>query len=136
MQNFLTHLPRKVKAVFWIATDASLVPIALFAAFGLRLGSLSAFPQMQTSWPLFPPLVLAGVVIFSLLGLPRIRLHSFDAYAMRQIGLAAQALQLLRHLTRLTEDQNPHQFSGTCTRNCSVSRPGLSEARSPFERWS
>ncbi|MGH1354060.1 MAG: polysaccharide biosynthesis protein [Thalassovita sp.] len=78
--------------MMWLLVDTALVPITLYAAFALRLGTPSAFPMMQSSLLLFPLLIMGGIVVFSLLGLPRIKLHSFDAYAMRRIGLAALAL--------------------------------------------
>lgn len=76
----------------WLAIDASLVPLALYAAFALRLGTPSASPMMWSSWPLFPLLIFSGLGVFHLLLLPRIKLHSFDVYAVRRVGLAAIAL--------------------------------------------
>ena len=92
MERLLRDLPRRAKVILWLAIDALLVPIALYAAFALRLGTPSAFPMLQSSWALFPLLMVMGIVVFHTLGLPRIKLHSFDAYAMRGIGLAAVAL--------------------------------------------
>ena len=85
-------MPRQAKGILWLTIDALLVPISLYAAFSLRLGTPSAFPMMQSSWALFPLLMTAGVVITHLLGVPRIKLHSFDAYAMRRLGFAALGL--------------------------------------------
>lgn len=92
MERLLRDMPRTAKVILWLAVDAALVPIALYVAFSLRLGTPSSFPMMQSAWPLFPLLIGAGLVIFSLLGLPRIKLHSFDAFALRRVGLAALAL--------------------------------------------
>ena len=92
MERLFRDLPRRAKVLLWLGIDALLVPIALYAAFALRLGTPSAFPMMQSSWLLFLMLMVMGVVVFRTLGLPRIKLHSFDAYAMRRIGLAAAAL--------------------------------------------
>jgi FlaA1/EpsC-like NDP-sugar epimerase len=85
-------MPRQAKVILWLSVDAALVPVSLYAAFALRLGTPSAFPMMQSAWALFPLLITSGVVTFWALGLPRIKLHSFDAYAMRRIGTAALAL--------------------------------------------
>ena len=92
MERFLRDMPRQAKSVLWLAIDALLVPVSLYAAFALRLGTPSTFPMMQSSWTLFPLLILGGVIIFQMLDLPRIKLHSFDAYAMRRIGTAAVML--------------------------------------------
>lgn len=92
MERLLRDMPRQAKVILWLLLDAALIVLTLYGAFALRLGTLSAFPMMQTSWALFPSLVIGGVAIFQMLGLPRIKLHSFDAYAMRRIGLAAGSL--------------------------------------------
>lgn len=92
MERFLRDMPRRAKSTLWLVIDALLVPISLYAAFSLRLGTPSSFPMMQSSWTLFPLLITGGVILFHTLGLPRIKLHSFDAYAMRRIGLVALAL--------------------------------------------
>ena len=92
MEQLLRDMPRQAKSLLWLLIDAVLVPVALYAAFSLRLGTPSSFPMMPSSWALFPLLILGGVVIFQTMGLPRIKLHSFDAYAMRRIGTAALAL--------------------------------------------
>lgn len=92
MEQMLHSMPRRAKVLLWLAVDAGLVPITLYAAFALRLGSPSAFPMMQSAWGLFPLLMVGGLVASQALGLPRIKLHSFDAYAMRRIGFAALAL--------------------------------------------
>ena len=92
MERQLRDIPRGSKVIMWLLVDAALVPISLYAAFSLRLGTPSTFPMMQSSWPLFPLLTLSGIITFQLLGLPRIKLHSFDAYAMRRIGITALVL--------------------------------------------
>lgn len=92
MEKLFRDLPRHTKVIMWLLVDALLVPLALYAAFALRLGTPLAFPMMQSAWGLFPLLVTSGVATFWALGLPRIKLHSFDAYAMRRIGVAALML--------------------------------------------
>ena len=92
MEQLLRVMPRQVKVILWLLIDGAFVPFTLYAAFALRLGAWTAFPIMQSSWALFPLLTIVGLVTFQVLGLPRIKLHSFDAYAMRRIGLAALAL--------------------------------------------
>lgn len=94
MIHFLTKMPRSAKSAFWRLLDAGVVAVALYLAFALRLGSLTNMTQLSTSWWLFPLLTLTGVVVCSVAGLHRIRLHSFDAYAMRRIGLVAITLTL------------------------------------------
>lgn len=92
MERFLRDMPRQFKVAMWLAIDASLVPLALYAAFALRLGTFWTSPIQQSSWPLFPLLLLAGVTVSYFLNLPRIKLNSFDVYGIRSIGFAAIAL--------------------------------------------
>lgn len=92
MERLLRNMSRKTKVTMWLLFDVILVPISLYAAFSLRLGTPTTFPMMQSSWALFPLLMLSGVITFQVLRLPRIKLHSFDAYAMRRIGIAALIL--------------------------------------------
>jgi FlaA1/EpsC-like NDP-sugar epimerase len=94
MERLLRDLPRQAKAILWLGVDAALIPFSLYAAFALRLGTHSTFPMIQSSWALFPLLTLGGAILFWVVGLPRIKLHSFDAYAMRRVGVAALALTL------------------------------------------
>ena len=94
MERLLRDIPRRAKILLWLGIDALLVPISLYVAFALRLGTMLTFPLIQPSLALFPLLLVSGVVVFWMLGLPRIKLHSFDAYAMRRIGTAAIALTL------------------------------------------
>lgn len=85
-------MPRQAKVFLWLLIDTLLVPISLYIAFALRLGTPWVFPIIQSSWLLFPPLICCGLVIFWVLGLARIKLHPFDAYAMRRIAMAALML--------------------------------------------
>lgn len=94
MERLIRNMSRQAKVILWLSLDALLIPTSLYAAFALRLGTPSTFPMMQSSWALFPLLILGGVAVFQVLGLPRIKLHSFDAYAMRRVGLAAVTLTL------------------------------------------
>jgi FlaA1/EpsC-like NDP-sugar epimerase len=92
MQRFLHDMSRQLKAAIWLTVDACLIPLALYLAFALRVGISLAFPIMSEAWGLFPLLTLLGIIICFIAGLHRIRLHSFDAYAVRRIGLVAGIL--------------------------------------------
>ena len=94
MERILRDISRQTKAVLWLVVDALLISVSLYSAFALRLGTPSVFPVLKSSWALFPLLTLSGLMIFWVLGVPRIKLNSFDAYAMRQLGLAAFALTI------------------------------------------
>ena len=92
MERLLRDMPRGIKGRLWLSIDALLVPITLYIAFSLRLGTPSSFPMMQSAWGLFPLLsILGGVASYSF-RLHRIQLHSFDVFAMRRIGFVALVL--------------------------------------------
>jgi len=92
MERQLRDMPRSVKGLLWLFIDSLLVPLALYLAFSLRLGTPSSFPMMQSAWGLFPLLTILGGVASYSFRLHRIQLHSFDAFAMRRIGSVALVL--------------------------------------------
>lgn len=89
MYSFLMNLSRTTKQTLWLVLDASLVPLCLYGAFALRLGTLTPFEFMSPSWLLFPSLTLAGVIIFIVVELHRIKLHSLERHGLFRIGLVA-----------------------------------------------
>lgn len=92
MHSFLINLSRVTKQTFWLVLDAVLVPICLYGAFALRLGTLTPFDYTSTSWLLFPLLMLAGVVISFSIKLHRIKLHALERHAILRMGLVAVLL--------------------------------------------
>ena len=92
MERLLRDMPRGIKGRLWLSIDALLVPITLYVAFSLRLGTPSSFPMMQSAWGLFPLLAILGGVASYSFRLHRIQLHSFDVFAMRRIGFVALVL--------------------------------------------
>ncbi|MGB7317115.1 MAG: polysaccharide biosynthesis protein, partial [Planktotalea sp.] len=89
MHSFLMNLSRGAKQGLWLVLDASLVPLCLFVAFALRLGTLTPFDFMSSSWLLFLLLTLVGVATSFVIQLHRIKLHALERHAVQRIGLAA-----------------------------------------------
>ena len=94
MHSFLMNLPRATKQTLWLLLDGVLVPLCLYGAFSLRLGTLTPFDYMSLSWLLFPLLTLAGVSICFAAQLHRIKLHALERHAILRIGLAAMSLTI------------------------------------------
>lgn len=92
MEYYLRSMPRSGKGFLWLMIDASLVPLTLYVAFALRLGNPMTFPMMQGTWVLFPILCVFGGVMSYWFSLHRLKLHSFDVYAVRRIGVMAAAM--------------------------------------------
>ena len=92
MYFFLINFPRPLKQSLWLFLDTALVPLCLYGAFSLRLGTLTPFHYMSSSWPLFPLLTLAGAIVCFGIQLHRIKLHSLERRAVLRMGLAAIVL--------------------------------------------
>lgn len=92
MYQFLMGLRRSTKQFFWLALDAALVPICLYLAFALRLGTSAPFAYASPSLWLFVVMTMAGLTISYMLQLHRIKLHALERNAMLRIGLVAGAL--------------------------------------------
>lgn len=90
----IDNLPRAVKQAIFLAVDAVLVPVSLYAAFSLRYGTAAPFGPIGESWVLFPILTVFGLSIARMLHLDRIKLNSFEIHSTLQISLAALLLAL------------------------------------------
>ena len=66
MYKQLERLPRGLKRLLIMASDLALVPLALWAAFALRLGQFT--PDLRQFWWLFVLLPAFTVPVFALLG--------------------------------------------------------------------
>lgn len=83
------------RLLFWVV-DTALVPLCLYMAFALRLGTLTpldlAKAQALNSATLFPVMVVLGGGVILLFRLPQIKLNAFENRAMMQIGMTAMTL--------------------------------------------
>ena len=87
--------PRPVKKALVTAVDAALIPLSLYIAFALRLGSLTPFSFTDLS-PLYFVLVTgAGMMVVWAMRLQRLKLHAFDVHAVGRIGSCAAALTVI-----------------------------------------
>ncbi len=94
MHSFLIHLSRSAKRAILFSVDMLLVLASLYAAFALRFGTPTPFEFIDRNWVLFPTLSLVYAVLALMLGLPRIKLNSFENNAVIRIGLCAVGMSL------------------------------------------
>ncbi|MGB7317964.1 MAG: nucleoside-diphosphate sugar epimerase/dehydratase [Planktotalea sp.] len=92
MYQFLMGQRRSTKQMFWLALDTALVPICLYLAFALRLGTFTPFAYANPSPWLFVTMTAAGFAASYMFQLHRIKLHALERNAMLRIGLVAGAL--------------------------------------------
>jgi FlaA1/EpsC-like NDP-sugar epimerase len=92
MHSFLLNLSRRTKQTLWLVLDALLIPLCLYGAFALRLGTLTPFDYTSASWLLFPLLMLAGIAISFSIQLHRIKLHALERHGILRMGLVAVLL--------------------------------------------
>lgn len=98
----LSTLPRSVKSAIILATDSLLLPLALWMAFGFRLGPLDpssplglADPFAWLAWADIAIIWLGSVAVLVAFRLYSIKLHTIDMDAVRRIALCSAAIGLL-----------------------------------------
>ena len=79
-------LDRRSKWIIMMVTDAIIIFLALYLAFSLRYGEVLPLEKMQPSWPLFPIMIVAGVIYSWMLNIPKIKLQAFDMQAIQRIA--------------------------------------------------
>jgi FlaA1/EpsC-like NDP-sugar epimerase len=94
MYQFLMGLRRGTKQTFWLALDTVLVPICLYLAFALRLGTFVPFEHTTPSIWLFGLMAAAGLGGSYAVGLHRIKLHALERDAILRIGAVAIMLMV------------------------------------------
>jgi len=95
----LLNAPRSAKRLAFLVVDTALVPIALYAAFALRLGKVDPLQHIGSSWVLFPIMIVLGAILINSSGLPRIKLNAFEFRAMVKVGATAVLLSLVAMIT-------------------------------------
>lgn len=95
MYSLLMNFSRMTKQTLWLGLDTLLIPICLYTAYALRLGTLTPFAFVNPSWMLFSLLMIAGVVTCFLAQIPRIKLHALERNAAMRIGFVAIVLTIV-----------------------------------------
>ncbi|MBO6833047.1 MAG: polysaccharide biosynthesis protein [Roseitalea sp.] len=87
--------PRWLKKALVLSADAALIPISLYMAFALRIGTLTPHNYAQLSPAYFAIILVVGVVLLWAMRLHRLKLHAFDMHAVTRIGAYAATLTIL-----------------------------------------
>jgi FlaA1/EpsC-like NDP-sugar epimerase len=90
----INGLDRKRKWLIMMLSDLILLVFALYFAFALRYGKVLPSENLIAAWPLFPTLMAAGLIYSWILGIPKIKLQSFDIQAIQRIALCSLLLIL------------------------------------------
>lgn len=94
MYNFLMNLPRIVKQALWLSLDTLLVPLCLYLAFALRLGTFTPFVFTSPSPWYFVFVTAVGVCAGYLIQLYRIKLHALERNAILRMSAVATVLTI------------------------------------------
>lgn len=87
--------PRWLKKALVLSADALLIPISLYLAFALRIGTMAPHQYAQLSPAYFVITFVVGAGILWAMRLHRLKLHAFDMHAVTRIGGYAAILTFL-----------------------------------------
>lgn len=87
--------PRWLKKALVIAADGALIPVSLYLAFALRIGTFAPHQYELLSPAYFAITLVGGLGLLWALRLRRLKLHAFDMHAVARIGACAAALTFL-----------------------------------------
>lgn len=88
------NLDRRTKVVIMMLTDVIIIVIALIGAYCLRYGLIFPVEQMRQGIMLFPSMIVAGLAYNWMLGIPKIKLQSFDLQAIQRLAFFSLLLIL------------------------------------------
>jgi len=92
--DFLMGLSRSTKRAIFFISDFILLQASLYAAFSLRLGTVTPALYLKESWILFVLLPLVYIPLALAFRMPSIKLGAFEDSAVLRIGLFAVVLSL------------------------------------------
>ena len=94
MLNIVLKLTRRTKRVIFLSLDLVLLPLVAVFSFGLLYGAQKALSVFAENLPHIAFLICVATVMSLVLGLPRIRLKSFDSTAIAKFATFASVLCL------------------------------------------
>jgi FlaA1/EpsC-like NDP-sugar epimerase len=92
MLNFVVSLSRREKRSIFLLLDIVLVPLTIFFSFGMQYGTMKAAAYFTANLPLIAMLMCIAAALSFFLGLPRIKLKSFDSSAVAKFAILAGML--------------------------------------------
>lgn len=91
----VSTLSRNRKKAIMVGADVIMIPLALWAAWALRLGDVWPAEAMASYWWLFPAVVPLGILIFARLGLYRAIVRFMGSQAVLAVAKGAGIMALL-----------------------------------------
>ncbi len=92
--NWIRDISRPRKRRLYWTVDTLLVPIALYLALSIRLDTFTLVALSRDIMLLFPIMTALGAAFIFEMGLPQIKLNTFENRAIRQIGFVAVVLTI------------------------------------------
>lgn len=90
----IDNLDRRAKVIIMMLTDVTIIIIALIGAYCLRYGIVFPVDQIKQGRMLFPTMIIAGLTYNWMLGIPKIKLQSFDLQAIQRLAFFSLLLIL------------------------------------------
>lgn len=91
----VSTLSRSRKKAIMIFADVVMIPLALWAAWALRLGEVMPLKEMEPHWWMFVAVIPAGILIFAKLGLYRAVVRFMGGQAVVAVAKGAAIMALL-----------------------------------------
>lgn len=91
----VSTLSRSRKRMIMIAADTVMIPLALWAAWSLRIGDIWPIPHMELFWWMYPAVIPVGILIFAKLGLYRAVVRFMGGQAVVVVAKGATIMALL-----------------------------------------
>jgi FlaA1/EpsC-like NDP-sugar epimerase len=85
----VASMPRQLKRWVLLSLDAGLAPFALLVSIGVLFNDLTPLNLALNVWPLFPFLAVMAAICSSALGIPKIKLKSYESQAILTTGVGA-----------------------------------------------
>ncbi|KAF0676966.1 polysaccharide biosynthesis protein [Profundibacterium mesophilum] len=86
LENVLKRLDRRHKRLMFLCADLALVPLAYLFTLAVQPGGPPLWTALSQAWLLLVLLVALTAGISSALGIPKIRLNSYDTQGMLRVG--------------------------------------------------
>ncbi len=85
-------MSRRIKRLVFLAVDVVLAPVSLLLSIAVLYNDLTPLRLSLQVWPLFPFVALMAAVLSTALGIPKIKLKSYESQAILMTGACAGLL--------------------------------------------
>ena len=85
-------MSRRLKRLVFLGVDVVLAPLSLLLSIAVLYNDLTPLSASRQVWPLFPFLACAAALFSTALGIPKIKLKSYESQAILMTGAGASLL--------------------------------------------